>query len=131
MKIGDEIYVHGYVDEIRDDTVIVRNGGGYFGTAASEIKASPAAKCVAQIKVNTDELIKRIKEEYDLADAEWEDDDVKGYVSGAKHKCSRCGKSALTHQLRDMTGFTWEKEYLTEFCPFCGADMRGGTDGTE
>ena len=37
MKIGDRVYVHGYVDEIRKDTVIIRNEGGYFGTAKNEI----------------------------------------------------------------------------------------------
>ena len=37
MKIGDEVYVHGYVDEIRNDTVIIRNEGGYFGTDPNEI----------------------------------------------------------------------------------------------
>ena len=37
MKIGDRIYVHGYVDEIRKDCVIIRNDGGYFGTLKSEI----------------------------------------------------------------------------------------------
>ena len=37
MKIGDEVFVHGYVDEIRKDTVIIRNDGGYFGTTGSEI----------------------------------------------------------------------------------------------
>ncbi len=37
MKIGDEVYIHGYVDEIRKDTVIIRNDGGYFGTIPSEI----------------------------------------------------------------------------------------------
>lgn len=37
MKIGDNVYVHGYVDEIRKDTVIIRNSGGYFGTVPSEI----------------------------------------------------------------------------------------------
>jgi len=37
MKIGDEIYVHGYVDEIRKNCVIVRNKGGYFGTVQEEI----------------------------------------------------------------------------------------------
>lgn len=37
MKIGDEIFVHGYIDEIRKDTVIVRNDGGYFGTIPSEV----------------------------------------------------------------------------------------------
>lgn len=38
MKIGDEILVHGFIDEIRKDTVIVRNDGGYFGTSETEIE---------------------------------------------------------------------------------------------
>ena len=37
MKIGDEVFVHGYVDEIRNDVVIIRNDGGYFGTVPSEM----------------------------------------------------------------------------------------------
>ena len=37
MKIGDRVYVHGYVDEIRKDCVIIHNDGGYFGTVKSEI----------------------------------------------------------------------------------------------
>lgn len=37
MKIGDEVYVHGYVDEIRKDVIIIRNNGGYFGTVPSEM----------------------------------------------------------------------------------------------
>lgn len=37
MKIGDEVMVHGYVDEIRADVIIIRNDGGYFGTAESEV----------------------------------------------------------------------------------------------
>ena len=37
MKIGDEVFVHGYVDEIRNDVVIIRNDGGYFGTVESEV----------------------------------------------------------------------------------------------
>ena len=37
MKIGDRVFVHGYIDEIRKDTVIVRNDGGYFGTVLSEV----------------------------------------------------------------------------------------------
>ena len=45
MRIGDEVYVHGYIDEIRYDdtkrvsTIIIRNDGGYFGTVPSEITA--------------------------------------------------------------------------------------------
>ena len=37
MKIGDHVCVKGYVDEIRKDTVIIRNDGGYFGTVPSEV----------------------------------------------------------------------------------------------
>ena len=37
MKIGDEVHVHGYVDEIRKDVVIIRNKGGYFGTVPEEV----------------------------------------------------------------------------------------------
>lgn len=37
MKIGDEVFVHGYVDEIRKDAVIIRNNGGYFGTTEDEV----------------------------------------------------------------------------------------------
>ena len=37
MKIGDRCFVHGYIDEIRKDTVIVRNSGGYFGTNPGEV----------------------------------------------------------------------------------------------
>ena len=37
MKLGDEIYVHGYVDEIRKNCIIVKNKGGYFGTVQEEI----------------------------------------------------------------------------------------------
>lgn len=41
MKIDEEIWVHGYVDEIRNDKIIVRNQGGYFGTAEKEIITRP------------------------------------------------------------------------------------------
>ncbi len=37
MKIGDEVFVHGYVDEIRNDVVIIKNEGGYFGTVKEEV----------------------------------------------------------------------------------------------
>lgn len=41
MKIGDRVYVHGRVDEIRKDTVIIRNEGGFFGTDPSEVITEP------------------------------------------------------------------------------------------
>ena len=37
MRIGDRCFVHGYVDEIRKDTIIIRNKGGYFGTDPGEV----------------------------------------------------------------------------------------------
>ena len=37
MKIGDRCFVHGHIDEIRKDTIIIRNNGGYFGTDAGEV----------------------------------------------------------------------------------------------
>lgn len=37
MKIGDDVFIHGYVNEIRKDIVIIENKGGYFGTVAEEI----------------------------------------------------------------------------------------------
>lgn len=51
MKIGDRVYVHGFVDEIRKDTVIIRNEGGYFGTVKSEIvEAQKAEDIVSAIR---------------------------------------------------------------------------------
>lgn len=41
MRIGDEVYVRGTVDEIRGATVIIKNKGGYFGTKKSEIVLKP------------------------------------------------------------------------------------------
>ena len=50
MKIGDEVYVHGYIDEIRKDTIIIRNDGGYFGTVQEEIsvKQEPCEDAISR-----------------------------------------------------------------------------------
>lgn len=45
LKIGDRVYVHGHVDEIRKDIVIIRNEGGYFGTVPSEIVNGEFTHC--------------------------------------------------------------------------------------
>lgn len=45
MKIGDSVFVFGYVDEIRKDTVIIRNKGGYFGTIPSEVIVVELVRC--------------------------------------------------------------------------------------
>lgn len=53
MKISDEVYVHGYVDEIRNGTIIIRNEGGYFGTAPDEVMPSA--------QPNSKDLVGKIK----------------------------------------------------------------------
>ena len=40
VKIGDVVFIRGYVEEIRKDTIIIRNRGGYFGTAREEVVES-------------------------------------------------------------------------------------------
>lgn len=37
LKIGDEIFIHATVDEIRKGCIICSNEGGYFGTVPEEI----------------------------------------------------------------------------------------------
>lgn len=50
MKIGDEVLIQGYIDEIRNDVVIIRNEGGYFGTVKSEIKSDVLDNIRAEIE---------------------------------------------------------------------------------
>ena len=49
MKIGDRVYVHGHVDEIRKDCVIIHNDGGYFGTVKSEIVEAQKAEDIVSV----------------------------------------------------------------------------------
>lgn len=57
FKIGDEVYIHGYIDEIRKDVIIISNDGGYFGTVENEL-----------VPVKQDEWCKDCKE-YDAEKA--------------------------------------------------------------
>lgn len=69
IRIGDEVYVHGYVDEIRKDVIIIRNEGGYFGTVEDEIVAygikelhkdyTEPKVVIEQTEPMTEDLIKR------------------------------------------------------------------------
>ena len=81
--------------------------------AISILQSLPSAdrptKCIAEIKIDNDDIIKRIKEEYELADrpqGEWIDVDNEPYC-----KCSVCG--SYIDNLDD--------DYA--FCPRCGARM--------
>lgn len=50
LKIGQEVLIRGYVDEIRKDTIIIRNDGGYFGTVQEEIsvKQEPCEDAISR-----------------------------------------------------------------------------------
>ena len=55
LKIGQEVLIHGYVDDIRKDTIIIQNDGGYFGTVECE---------VTDIEMSdTNEMLDKIKDE--------------------------------------------------------------------
>ena len=64
MKIGDRCFVHGYIDEIRKDTVIVRNDGGYFGTIPSEVTGELPSAQPEPIKINIDDFNKEDLERF-------------------------------------------------------------------
>lgn len=61
MKIGDEVFVHGYVDEIRKDVVIIRNNGGYFGTVKGEIVIADTPR-LEVTREEFEKIAKRIKD---------------------------------------------------------------------
>lgn len=65
IRIGDEVYIHGFVDEIRKDTVIIKNIGGYFGTIADEIMPS-AQPTLYGYNIEHLELIARVLQKEDL-----------------------------------------------------------------
>ena len=100
MKIGDKVYVQGWVDEIRKDTVIIRNTGGYFGTVAEEIVPS------AQSERMRGRWIDEVR-----------DDDHCVY-------CSECRDEYIENDLQ-LAG--WVKHYF-KYCPNCGTRMDENVD---
>lgn len=58
MKIGDTVFVHGKVDEIRKDVVIIQNDGGYFGTAKHEIIPGTLTESIRRINQSVEEVLK-------------------------------------------------------------------------
>lgn len=57
MKIGDEVYIHGFIDEIRKDTIIIHNEGGYFGTIPEEVVTTPSPQQKCEDRAERDEKI--------------------------------------------------------------------------
>jgi len=91
MKIGDTVFIHGYIDEIRKDMVIIHNKGGYFGTIPSEVICG---------KIPERKTGRWIRE-----------------GSAFNLRCPYCGKFFV-----EPVGSKFD------FCPTCGAYMRGEED---
>ncbi len=107
MKIGDNVYVHGYVDEIRKDTVIIRNKGGYFGTVRSEIICGEMRKghwipMTCRYEPGAEGFPYLIKKWTEAT----EQDNIEGL------KCSECGE-------------IFDFEDARKWCCECGARMEG------
>lgn len=71
-RIGDEVYIHGIIDEIRKDTIIIKNEGGYFGTVADEImpSAQPEKRTEEHTETHACDLISR-QAAIDVEDDKW------------------------------------------------------------
>ena len=107
MKIGDRVFVRGYIDEIRKDTVIIRNAGGYFGTIPSEVITGELPSAQPERK-----------------NGHWLRYGEDGYPNNEDTvfwQCNQC--------LEQYTGRT---KRIPNFCPNCGAKMDGGDgNGTD
>ena len=140
MKIGDEVYIHGYVDEIRQNVVIIRNDGGYFGTVAEEITSC------SEIPTSCGDAISR-QAVFNLMrgltrwcvrseDGKWKNvgllyDDV---MFGIDKLPSVTPQQRTGRWIKQNYGWNWQcsecgfvtppsaKEIFT-FCPNCGAKM--------
>lgn len=58
MKIGDNVFVHGKIDEIRKDIVIIQNDGGYFGTVKHEIIPGTLPEYIRRINQSAEEVLR-------------------------------------------------------------------------
>ena len=94
MKIGEEVYIHGFIDEIRKDTIIIRNEGGYFGTVKEDLRSCTESQ---------------------TGKAEWiETSDSICYFL----RCSACGTETRSCT-KENCGY-----YIAKYCPNCGAKMK-------
>ena len=85
MKIGEEVYIHGFIDEIRKDTVIIRNEGGYFGTVKEELRSA------TEKQTNTAEWIRqtdKTKKMYGWCFCS----NCNAYIGSKPNYCSSCGR---------------------------------------
>lgn len=106
MRIGDEVYIHGYVDEIRQNTIIIHNDGGYFGTTPNEIMRVDAVQSID---------IESKQGEWIVDEGGWKGLDY----YPPKCKCNQCGYEEELYIIHAKP---------TNFCPNCGARMKGASN---
>lgn len=100
-----------------DGTVKVFTGRQVNEILSALPSAEVKTKCIAQIKIDRDDLEDLVNEKVnEIVDkmsepktGEW----IFSTIMPTGYKCSVCGRGEFFH----VDGF--------EFCPFCGADMRG------
>jgi hypothetical protein len=90
MRIGDIVFVHGIIDEIRNDCIIIKNTGGYFGTSKDEIVHYSQLMKNDIIKCKECEFFKDdyicTADGWDLSATHYPKVDADGFCHRAKHK---------------------------------------------
>lgn len=126
MKIGDEVYIHGYVDEIRQNVVIIRNDGGYFGTVAEEITSRSENPNTCEDAISRQAALNAIT----MAEVRWQ------AVDNVNKLPSVTPQQRTGRWIKQNYGWNWQcsecgfvtppsaKEIFT-FCPNCGCAMKG------
>lgn len=88
MRIDDEIYVHGYLDEIRQDKVIIRNEGGYFGTVVGElVEAIPKDQFEAKLKADLKAILVELQLEIEEIEVAKENTEIRAGEQCMKGTC--------------------------------------------
>ena len=130
MTIGEEVLIHGYIDEIRKDIVIIRNEGGYFGTVPEEIRSR------SEIPNTCGDVISRAKV-YEMLRIWLEPDDADRMILRLDDEIpsvtpqQRTGRWIQKEEEGEAEPFIiWEcsecneaQKRRTKFCPFCGIKM--------
>lgn len=113
MKIGDRVFVHGYIDEIRKDTVIVRNDGGYFGTIPSEVITGELPSAQPELS-------------HTQKSCEYCHEDSDGYTRPIEKNCHVYIRFGMNGWELDLKAKGWHGEAQIKFCPMCGRELQGG-----
>lgn len=140
MTIGEEVLIHGYIDEIRKDIVIIRNEGGYFGTVPEEIRSSSEIPNTCEDAVSRQAAIRAIealqrpimREESNYYQFKFSG--MSEALGAVENLPSVTPQQRTGRWIKQNYGWNWQcsecgfvtppsaKEIFT-FCPNCGAKM--------